>query len=373
MNVAVVLVAAGNGERLGAGIPKALVEVGGKSLLEHALISIQKFNPAQLVVVAHEDHILEFESRVRAVYQGKFDIAPGGNSRQGSVANGLALVTQDLVLVHDAARCFATADLFASVAKALEGNAAVIPVMPVADTVKRVSGSSVLGTEDRSTLRLSQTPQGFRTAALKSALAQTTSEFTDEAALMQSLGFAVESVPGEAAAFKVTTSSDLDRARQDFGTRATGIGTDAHRFSESGVLVLGCLSWPELPKLEGHSDGDSIAHAIVDALLSAAGLGDIGSNFGVDRPEFAGASGEVFISETLRLIANKGLSVENVAVQVVADKPKIGPRRAELEARLSELVGARVSVGATTTDGLGFLADSRGVAAVATALLKVLG
>jgi 2-C-methyl-D-erythritol 4-phosphate cytidylyltransferase/2-C-methyl-D-erythritol 2,4-cyclodiphosphate synthase len=111
----------------------------------------------------------------------------------------------------------------------------------------------------------------------------------------------------------------------------------------------------------------------VDALLSAASLGDIGSNFGVDRAEFAGASGEVFISETLKMISGKGYAVENVAVQVVADRPKIGPRRLELEQRLSELLGARVSVGATTTDGLGFLADSKGVAAVATALLKVLG
>lgn len=373
MNVAVVLVAAGNGERLGAGVPKALVEVAGKSLLEHALISISKFNPAQLVVVAHEDHLAEFELQVKANYQGNFQIAPGGNSRQGSVANGLALVTEDLVLVHDAARCFATADLFTSVAHALEANDVVIPVMPVADTVKRVSGSSVLGTEDRSNLRLSQTPQGFRTSALRSALSKTAEEFTDEAALMQSLGFSVESVAGEAVAFKVTTNSDLERARQDFGARATGIGTDAHKFSDSGELVLGCISWPGLPKLDGHSDGDSIAHAIVDALLSAAGLGDIGSNFGVDRPEFAGASGEVFISETLKLIAAKGYQVENVAVQVIADKPKIGPKRAELEERLSHLLGARVSVGATTTDGLGFLADSRGVAAVATALLKVRG
>lgn len=373
MNVAVVLVAAGNGERLGAGIPKALVEVGGKSLLAHALNSIQRFNPTQLVVVAHEDHLPEFESQVKANYQGEFAIARGGNSRQGSVANGLALVTEELVLIHDAARCFATADLFHSVARALENSDVVVPVVPISDTVKRISGSSVLGTEDRNSLRLSQTPQGFRTAALKSALSKAAQDFTDDAALMQTLGFAVESVPGEATAFKVTTSSDLERARQDFGSRATGIGTDAHRFSDSGELVLGCLSWPELPKLEGHSDGDSIAHAIVDALLSAAGLGDIGSNFGVDRPEFAGASGELFISETLRLIAAKGFEVENVAVQVIADKPKIGPRRAELEARLSQLVGARVSVGATTTDGLGFLADSRGVAAVATALLKVLG
>ena len=373
MNVAVVLVAAGNGERLGAGIPKALVAVGGKSLLAHALEAIQKFNPSQLVVVAHEDHVDEFQSQIQTFYQGEFSIAKGGTSRQGSVANGLALVTTELVLIHDAARCFASPALFEAVAAELSNSDVVVPVVPVSDTVKRVSGSDVVGTEDRSTLRLSQTPQGFKTAALKSALAEASSEFTDDAALMQAMGFSVRSVPGEVNAFKLTTNSDLDRARQDFAQRATGIGTDAHKFSDAGELVLGCLVWPQLPKLEGHSDGDSIAHAIVDAMLSAAGLGDIGSNFGVDRPEFAGASGEVFISETLKLIAAKGFSVENVAVQVIADKPKIGPKRIELEARLSEIVGAKVSVGATTTDGLGFLADSRGVAAVATALLKVLG
>lgn len=373
MNVAVVLVAAGNGERLGAGIPKALVAVGGKSLLAHALEAIQKFNPSQLVVVSHEDHVDEFQSQIQTFYLGEFSIAKGGTSRQGSVANGLALVETELVLIHDAARCFASPALFEAVAAELSNSDVVVPVVPVSDTVKRVSGSDVVGTEDRSTLRLSQTPQGFKTAALKSALAEASSEYTDDAALMQAMGFSVRSVPGEVNAFKLTTNSDLDRARQDFAQRATGIGTDAHKFSDAGELVLGCLVWPQLPKLEGHSDGDSIAHAIVDALLSAAGLGDIGSNFGVDRPEFAGASGEVFISETLKLIAAKGFSVENVAVQVIADKPKIGPKRSELEARLSEIVGAKVSVGATTTDGLGFLADSRGVAAVATALLKVLG
>jgi len=373
MNVAVVLVAAGNGERLGAGIPKALVSVAGKSLLAHALEAIQKFNPTQLVVVVHEDHVEEFQSQIQAHYQGEFAIAVGGTSRQGSVANGLALVTTELVLIHDAARAFASPALFEAVAAELSNSDVVVPVIPVSDTVKRVSGNDVLGTEDRNTLRLSQTPQGFRTKELQRALSEAPSDFTDDAALMQAMGFSVRSVPGEVNAFKLTTNSDLDRARQDFGQRATGIGTDAHKFSESGQLVLGCMVWPELPKLEGHSDGDSIAHAIVDALLSAAGLGDIGSNFGVDRPEFAGASGEVFISETLKLIAARGFSVENVSVQVIADKPKIGPRRNELEARLGEIVGARVSVGATTTDGLGFLADSRGVAAVATALLKVLG
>jgi len=125
-----------------------------------------------------------------------------------------------------------------------------------------------------------------------------------------------------------------------------------------------------MPQLAGHSDGDSVAHAIVDALLSAASLGDIGSNFGVDRAEYAGASGERFLQETLNLLAGIGLAPSNVAVQIVAEKPKVSPRRQEMEQRLSEIIGAPVSVLATTTDGLGFLADSRGIAAVATALVR---
>ena len=362
-----VLVAAGNGERLGRGIPKALVEVSGKTILEHALGNVLTFFPDELVVVAHEDHVEEFRSIVESAYPGKFQIAPGGSSRQGSVENGIALVSTDRVLVHDAARCFAPAELFALVEGSLDTADCVVPTLAVADTIKQISGSEVVATIDRTLLRAAQTPQGFHTTKLREAMASSQEQFTDEAALVQSLGQSVVWVEGSAKANKITTNDDLARVENQF---ATGIGTDAHRFSEGGVLVLGCLQWPDFPKLEGHSDGDSIAHAIVDSMLSAAGLGDIGSNFGVDRPEYQGASGEVFLAATLNMIRQSSFELVNVAVQVVADRPKIGPRRSELEARLTELLGAKVSVGATTTDGLGFLADSRGVAAVATALLQ---
>ncbi|MEY3560880.1 MAG: 2-C-methyl-D-erythritol 4-phosphate cytidylyltransferase [Actinomycetota bacterium] len=370
MNVAVVLVAAGNGERLGAGIPKALVRVAGKTLLAHSLSAIAQFKPAQLVVVAHEDHVAEFADLVSANYPLAYEIVPGGLTRQGSVANGLSKVTQELVLVHDAARCFATQALFHTVAQELENSECVIPALAVTDTIKEVSGDRVVATLDRNLLRAAQTPQGFVTEKLRQALASVSEDFTDEAALMATSGYNVNWIAGEVSANKITTPQDLATANALHGKKRTGIGTDAHRYSDSGSLVLGCLEWPELPKLDGHSDGDSIAHAIVDALLSAAGLGDIGSNFGVDRPEYSGASGEIFLAATLELLARNGYGVENVAVQVIADQPKIGPRRAELEQRLSSLVGASVSVGATTTDGLGFLSDSRGVAAVATALLQ---
>ena len=372
MGVSVVLVSAGKGTRLGANLPKAAVRISGKSLLEHALENVQRFAPDELIVVAP----IELEAEFQEIAQSYFpsaQVVAGGETRQDSVANGLAKVTNSKVLVHDAARALTPAFVFDAVSKKLDDAIAVVPVLAIPDTIKEVSGESVVRTVDRNQLRLSQTPQGFRTKELREAMASAAASYTDEAALMESVGVAVATVPGDEIAFKITTPGDLARAKAVLGDVLTGIGTDAHQFSESGTLVLGCLEWVEHSKLEGHSDGDSIAHAIVDALLSAANLGDIGSNFGVDRPEYSGASGEVFLKATLELLNGQNLEVVNVAVQVVADKPKIGPRRDELQRRLAEIIGARVSVSATTTDGLGFLSDARGVAAVATALVRKRG
>lgn len=365
-----VLVAAGKGERLGLGVPKAEASIGGKTLFEHALSAVKLFDPAQLVVVAHPDLMDSYRSIALTFDFKSLDVVAGGETRQDSVSNGLTRVNQSKVLVHDVARAFMPSAVFAEVEAALDKFECVIPVLVISDTLKSVDGNTVVGTVDRSSVVKSQTPQGFHAGSLKEALANTQGNFTDESALMESAGFSVGTVPGSDLGLKLTTPADLDWAKLQFGSARTGIGTDAHQFSDSGTLTLGCLNWPELPALEGHSDGDSVAHAIVDALLGAAGLGDIGSNFGVDRPEYSGASGSVFIRGALDLVANAGYEPVNVAVQVIADKPKIGPRRFELETQLSSLLGVPVSVLATTTDGLGFLADARGVAAVATALLR---
>ncbi|MBN9605179.1 MAG: 2-C-methyl-D-erythritol 2,4-cyclodiphosphate synthase [Actinomycetales bacterium] len=148
-----------------------------------------------------------------------------------------------------------------------------------------------------------------------------------------------------------------------------GIGYDVHAYDPAQPLRLGGLDWPGEPGLSGHSDGDAVLHAIVDALLSAAGLGDIGSTFGTDRPEYAGAASTVFLAETLRRVDAAGYEVAHVALQIVGAHPKIGPRRSELERRLGELVGAPVAVSATTSDRLGFTGE-RGLGALATALLQ---
>ena len=378
--IAVILVAAGDGARLGAGMPKALVKVGNLSLLEHALKNILEVEDvAQLVVASHEDRVAEFSGIATAFVGNRVPLTftPGGLSRQGSIGNALAAVNKDIdiVLVHDVARCFAPAAVFNRViAMVSETGFGVVPVLPVADTIKQGERDIVLGTIDRDSLRVAQTPQGFRFAELKAAYENAVEDFTDDASLMQSTGAIVRSVQGDTKAFKITVPADLEYAEfllNGSSEFRSGIGTDVHRFATTPTpLYLGTILWPGEMGLEGHSDGDSIAHAIVDALLSAAGLGDIGSNFGVDRPDYAGANGSVFIRGALELLHSNGWEVVNVSVQLIGNKPKLSPRRYEVQDALTALVGAPVTVGATTTDGLGFLGSSEGVAAVATALIQ---
>ena len=376
-DLAVVIVAAGKGERLGAGVPKAFVSLAGKPLLAHALERVAQVDRLSQVVIAAPDGFQDQVRKLAGVLptQVSFNVVAGGSSRQQSISNALVLVEDslELVLIHDSARALASARMIERVAETVRTHkSAVVPTMPVIDTIKRIKEQHVLETIDRSVLAIAQTPQGFETAKLKNAYANASAEYTDDAALYQAAGGSIIHVEGEADAFKITTAADLANAQRLMTSRSlTGIGTDTHRFATEGSrnLMLACIEWPGETALEGHSDGDAVAHAVVDALLSAAGMGDIGSNFGVDRPEFSGAAGEVFVRATVDKLLAAGFSIQNVAVQVIANRPKIGPRRELAEARMTELVGAPVTIGATTTDGLGFLGNSEGLAAVATALI----
>ncbi len=371
---AIVVVAAGSGTRLGAALPKAFVSVTGRTLLERALDPIRELRPeVQAIVVVPASPELELPAGVTSVI--------GGATRQASVAAGLTALapTVTTVLVHDAARAFTPLAQFERVIAAVEvTGGGVIPGLPVTDTIKLTDAGRVLDTVDRSALVSVQTPQGFPAADLVAAYAAATGEFTDDAALFAAAGHPVTVVAGDSEAFKVTTPADLRRAEHAAASRSerpvpavrTGIGVDVHAYDDESALWLGAIHWPGERGLAGHSDGDALSHAICDALLSAAGLGDIGSRFGTADPRFAGAHGEVFLSETVALVRGAGYSISNVAAQVVANAPKVGPRRLELEARLSELVGAPVSVSATTSDHLGFTGRGEGVAVLATALLE---
>jgi 2-C-methyl-D-erythritol 4-phosphate cytidylyltransferase / 2-C-methyl-D-erythritol 2,4-cyclodiphosphate synthase len=381
-SVAVVLLAAGKGERLGAKAPKAFVELAGKSLLEHSIFrALATENLKQLIIAVPESHLeqtLEFEKQLSN--QGvDIRVVVGGATRQQSVSESLAVLAGgiDIVLVHDSARSLASTDLFNRVAQAVfENQIGVIPALNVADTIKRYKGDVIQETIERSDLVRAQTPQGFPASVLVAAHVGATEEFTDDAALVQSIGGTVMMIEGEEQAMKITTAEDFERAQTYLLAHArTGIGSDAHRYSEdkSKTLYLGGLEWPGELALEGHSDGDVISHAIVDSLLSAANLGDIGSNFGVDRPEYSGASGEVFLKATLELLKDQDFEPVNVSVQLIGNRPKLAPRRLEVETHLGAIIGAPVSVSATTTDGMGFLGSDEGLAAVATSLVRKVG
>jgi len=377
----IVVVAAGSGTRLGHGEPKAFVELRGIPILEHALGGVlDSTEPAQVVVVAPESRLGDARTiarRVAGPVAASVTVVAGGDSRQASVAAGLAALGPDVavVLVHDAARALTPSDQFDRVARAVRATGGgVIPALPVADTMKRVVDEVVLDTVDRRDLVHVQTPQGFPRAALDAAYAAATQEYTDDASVFAAHGGTVTTVEGEARAFKITTPWDLRRAENVLGAHPgglrTGIGVDVHAYDEESPLWLGGLYWSGEPGLSGHSDGDAVLHAVCDALLGAAGLGDLGSRFGTSDPRFADAASEVFVRETLALVGGAGFTVVNVSVQVIAARPKIAPRRSEVESHLSVLVGAPVTLGATTTDGLGFTGRAEGVAAIATALLS---
>lgn len=390
--VGIIVVAAGSGTRLGAGAPKAFVGIDGHTILRHALTGVFAAPSAQVVVVAPAGREGDALTEALEAAPGRRDlvtVVAGGATRQASVAAGLAALWADvdIVLVHDAARALTPPEVFERVIASVDAGAAgAIPVQPVIDTLKRVADDRIIAAVDRSELSAAQTPQGFRRDVLDAAYAAATAEFTDDAALVAEAGHAVAAVPGHPLAFKITTADDLDRARHLLsevprGSAAAGLarevvaprvgmGTDVHAFGGEGALWLAGLEWPGEQALSGHSDGDAVAHAVVDALLAAAGLGDIGTHFGTDHPEYAGAHADVFLRRTLGLLGEAGWRVGNVSVQVQANRPRFAARRREAEAALSAaLGGAPVSISATTTDGLGFTGAGEGVAAFAVALV----
>ena len=371
---AAIIAGAGMGHRLGAEIPKALIQIQGITLLERAFISLSKVVD-EIVITAPAG----YEEQFKALVGQSAEVVTGGVLRSDSIRVALKALSPSVesVLIHDAARALASSALAARVLDELRsGQSAVIPVLKVIDTIKEIDRDGfVRATPDRSSLVAAQTPQGFNRQVLERAHSAS-DDATDDAALVEAIGVKVKTIEGEVSAFKITTKEDIGQAllllspsNRNF---KVGLGVDAHAFSsdQDRKLWLAGLLWPEQVGVDGYSDGDVAAHAICDALFSAAGLGDLGSNFGVDDPKYQGASGEMLLKEAFSKITSAGYEIGNISVQIVCNKPKIGPRRAEAIKALSKaLGGAEVSVSATSTDGLGFTGQGLGISALATALL----
>ena len=373
--VALLIPAAGSGERFGAPIPKALVQLNGRTLIEHALLNLGPI-ASQIIVAAPAG----YEEKFREILGDAVTVVTGGSTRTKSVKIALESIDSEIefVLVHDAARPLASGELGKRVIDALAaGDVAVIPALNVADTIKEVDAANyVVSTPNRERLRAVQTPQGFARETLVKAHMQNI-EATDDGALVEAMRGKVKLIEGENRALKITNPEDLASALKylipaSASDIRTGVGVDAHAFSADPKreLWLAGLHWENEIGVDGHSDGDVAAHAICDALFAAANLGDLGSNFGTSKPEYAGASGERLLSETFKLVRAAGFEIQNVAVQIVGNRPKIGPRRVDAITKISQaLGGAQVSVSATTTDGLGLTGEGKGIGAIATALI----
>jgi 2-C-methyl-D-erythritol 4-phosphate cytidylyltransferase/2-C-methyl-D-erythritol 2,4-cyclodiphosphate synthase len=368
--IAAIIAAGGSGERFGASIPKALIQLGDRTLLEHSISTLSAVAD-EIVVSAPAG----YEDQIRTLVGTEITVVTGGATRSESVRLGLAAISgADFVLVHDAARALASRELASRVVAALKaGDVAVIPALPEVDTVKVIDAQGyVSSTPDRASLRRVQTPQGFTYSVLKKAH-EASGDATDDAALVADDGHKVRVIEGEERALKITTPQDLATALQFMGSAqsfSTGVGVDAHAFAQGRELWLAGLHWPDEVGVDGHSDGDVAAHAICDALFAATGLGDLGSNFGTSRPEYAGASGAQLLKETYLLISNAGFSISHVSVQIIGNRPRIGARRAEAIATISAaLGGAEVAILATTTDGMGLTGEGKGIAAIASALV----
>jgi 2-C-methyl-D-erythritol 4-phosphate cytidylyltransferase/2-C-methyl-D-erythritol 2,4-cyclodiphosphate synthase len=307
-------------------------------------------------------------------------IVAGGAARADSVRNGLAAAPDAaVVLVHDAARPFLPAELASRVARAAAQDGAALAAVPVTDTVKRVAGASapprVAATLDRSTLWLAQTPQGFRREVLVRAYERAGPDAggaTDDSLLVERMGEKVTLVAGDPGNFKITTPEDLVRARARVEAPvAVGVGYDTHRFAPGRKLVLGGAEF-EGDGLLGHSDADACAHAIGDAVLGAAGLGDLGRHFPDTDPRWEGASSLALLEEIARKAAELGFRVGNADVTLAARRPKIAPRAEEMRANLARALGVapgQVNVKATTGEGMGFVGRGEGIAAHAVVVL----
>jgi 2-C-methyl-D-erythritol 4-phosphate cytidylyltransferase/2-C-methyl-D-erythritol 2,4-cyclodiphosphate synthase len=309
--------------------------------------------------------------------------AAGGATRQESVRRGLESLraaAPEVVLIHDGVRPLLDAPLIDRVLDGLADHAAVLPALPVTDTLKRVAEERVLGTVEREGLFRAQTPQGFRYREILDAHERHAgTAMTDDVALAEAAGLAVRVVPGDESNLKITTQDDLARAARLLGAGLvprTGLGFDVHRLAPGDGLVLAGVRLPEPLRLIGHSDADVGLHAITDALLGTLGAGDIGSHFPPSDPRWAGADSAFFLQHARQLVEGAGGRIEHVDLTLICERPRIGPHRPAMVARLGELLGlgpGRVSVKATTTEQLGFTGRGEGIAAQAVATVSLPG
>jgi len=370
------IVAAGRGERLGGGIPKQFRLLGGKPLVRRAVEALRSHPAIRSVRVVIGAGQLDLAAEALAGLE-LGQLIEGGAERADSVRAGLATIDGDAVLVHDAARPFCPSHVIDRLLAPLEFFDGAAPVLPVGDTIARAS-DRLEDAIDRSGVVRVQTPQAFRLEALREAYNQWTGEApTDETTVARAAGMSIAAVQGDSALEKITTEDDFARAEEWLSSRMTprtGIGFDVHAFEGDGPIMMGGVEIPHSRGLAGHSDADVALHAITDALLGAAGLGDIGEHFPPSDAQWKGASSDRFLAHAASLIGDLGGVIDHVDCTIVCEEPKVGPHRLAMRDRIAAILQVQreqVSIKATTTEGLGFTGRREGIAAQAVANIRL--
>ncbi len=376
MTVTALIVAAGSGVRLGGGVPKQYRSLGGKPVLRHAveaLVRHPRIDAVRVVIGADHDELAR--STLSGLDLGEFIV--GGRTRADSVRAGLETIGEGVVLVHDAARPFCPPEVIVRLLDALGEADGAVPVLPVADTLAK-GDSELRGTVNRTQLLRVQTPQAFHVEDLLFAIGQAgKSSDTDESTVMQNAGLKVATVSGDEMLHKLTSARDWEKAEIMLSNRLVsraGTGFDVHAFEGPGPIVMGGVTIDHPQGLAGHSDADVVLHAITDALLGAAALGDIGEHFPPSDPQWKGAASELFLAHAARLIRDDGGIIDHVDCTVICEAPKVGPHRAAMQARVAEILDLRpsqVSIKATTSERLGFTGRGEGIAAQAAATIRM--
>jgi 2-C-methyl-D-erythritol 4-phosphate cytidylyltransferase / 2-C-methyl-D-erythritol 2,4-cyclodiphosphate synthase len=383
--VAAVIVAGGRGLRAGPGGPKQYRDIAGRTVIARALepFAIHR-DVGRVQPVCHADDGTAFAAATGGI--AHLPPVPGGASRQASVRAGLeALAAQppDIVMIHDAARPFVSQALISRAIAAVKATDAAIPAIAVADTIKQVNATGeIVGTPARADLRIAQTPQVFRfdkiLDAHRRAAHEGLSEFTDDAALAEWAGMTVATFEGDALNIKLTTPEDFAREEARLSAALsdirTGTGYDVHALGDGDHVMICGVRVPFTRGFIAHSDGDVGLHALVDALLGALADGDIGSHFPPSDPKWKGASSDRFLEDAVRRVRDRGGRIANLEVTLICERPKIGPHRDAMRARIAEIAGiavSRVAVKATTSERLGFTGREEGIAATASATIRL--
>jgi 2-C-methyl-D-erythritol 4-phosphate cytidylyltransferase / 2-C-methyl-D-erythritol 2,4-cyclodiphosphate synthase len=385
VRTAAILVAAGRGLRAGAGGPKQYRTIGGQTVIFRAMQALCSHpDVATVQPVVSPDDVALFNDAVASLRHAP--PANGGATRQASVHAGLEALTADkpdIVLIHDAARPFVTSAVISRAIDAAGRTGAAVPAVPVTDTIKQVNDAGdVTGTPERARLRIAQTPQAFRydviLEAHRRAARENRSDFTDDAALAEWAGLTVATFEGDAANMKLTTPEDFVREEARLGAMLgdirTGTGYDVHAFGEGDHVMICGVRVPHNKGFLAHSDGDVGLHALVDAILGALADGDIGSHFPPSDPKWKGASSDRFLKYAVERVTARGGRVANLEVTMICERPKIGPLRDTMRAKIAEISGidiSRIAVKATTSERLGFTGREEGIAATASATIRL--